>query len=245
MKHLRNKYMIKNYINPTKIEWCQRTWNPIVGCKRNCSYCYAKVMNKRFKLIPDWNEPVLFEERLVGPSLVKKPKTIFVGSMCDLMAPWMPNEWIERIIHVMEENHHHTFMLLTKDPYRYKEFRFPPNVHLGVTLDDSRFKHRLDELREYDNSRVIKFASVEPILSDMSDVDFSGIDTVIIGAETGRGAKKPDPNWVLSVDHPNVFLKDSLFKLEPDLTYLYRSAREVPIYPLIPNFKKTLNSKAS
>ncbi len=89
-------------MNKTKINWpdLDYTWNSVVGCRRNCYYCYARELNNRFKFIKKWNKPQFFEERLEQPGKVKKPSVIFVGSMCDLFGEWVPDEWIDKIIEV-------------------------------------------------------------------------------------------------------------------------------------------------
>jgi protein gp37 len=76
-------------MNKTSIEWCDFTWNPVVGCKHGCPYCYAKKINDRFKFIPEWTAPRLFPDRLSEPSMLKKRSRIFVGSMCDLFGDWI------------------------------------------------------------------------------------------------------------------------------------------------------------
>ena len=83
-----------NNISKT-IGWADKSWNPVVGCKHGCNYCYAKKMNDRFKWIKEWDKPKFFKERLQEPFKVKKPSKIFVGSMCDLFGDWIPEEWIE------------------------------------------------------------------------------------------------------------------------------------------------------
>jgi len=124
-------------MNKTKIDWPWKpllTWNPVVGCRRGCSYCYAKKISDRFKMIPDWTEPQFFPKRLEDPYEVKKSSTIFVGSMCDLFGTWVNPFWINKIINVCRENPHHEFMFLTKNPVRYANWKFPENCRLGATV---------------------------------------------------------------------------------------------------------------
>ena len=160
-------------MNKTKIEWTNYTWNPCVGCKHGCSYCYAKRMNDRFKWIENWNEPKFYPERLKEPYKVKKPSKIFVGSMCDLFGDWIDKDWIDRIILTARENPQHTFQFLTKNPKRYSKFEFPKNCWLGVTIDGTETTlekvMRIEHLATKDN---FKFVSFEPLLGDVSGLIF-------------------------------------------------------------------------
>ena len=67
----------------TKIDWCDCTVNPVIGCKNGCAYCYAEKINKRFGFIPNWKEPQFFPERLKQLDS-KTPKSIFMDSMSDV-----------------------------------------------------------------------------------------------------------------------------------------------------------------
>jgi protein gp37 len=132
-------------MNRTKIDWpgLSYSWNPVVGCKHNCDYCYAKKLNDRFKFIPDWENPQFFPERLNDPYKVKKPSTIFVGSMCDLFERWINPDWVYQVIQVCKDNPQHTFMFLTKNHVGYNGFTFPDNCMLGITMTrgDQRYSY--------------------------------------------------------------------------------------------------------
>jgi len=199
-------------LNKTKIEWCDFTFNPVVGCKHGCSYCYAKRMNDRFKWIPKWNEPKFYPERC-NDKMPDKPSKIFVGSMCDLFGDWINAEWIFMTLRVARENPQHTFQFLTKNPKRYLEFDFPKNCWLGTTIDGTEKagirKSRIDWLTDKHN---YKFVSIEPLLGDVSDVDLSGVNLVIVGAMTGRGAIPPQEEWIKSIAHKNIFWKSNIKK---------------------------------
>lgn len=198
-------------MNKTKIEWTNYTWSPLVGCKHNCWYCYAKRMNDRFKWIEKWTEPRFFLTRLADPVRVRKPSKIFVCSMADLFGDWVPTKFIVSVIQIIKQCPRHTFQFLTKNPKRYSEFIFPENCWLGMTIDKNRFsiENQLEHLKQKEN---YKFISFEPLLGDMSDLDLSGIDLVIVGAMTGPGAVKPKKEWIDSIKHKNIFYKNNIKK---------------------------------
>lgn len=201
-------------MNPVKtsIGWADYTWNPVVGCDFRCKYCYARRMNNRFKWVKNWNKPKFFPERLQEPAKKIKPVIIFVGSMCDLFGPSIKEEWIFKTIEVCHENPQHTFMFLTKNPERYKDFVFPKNCMLGVTITDQRALNRYSDAIRYLAIRFKNelFASIEPIQGPFRADCLHLFDLVIIGAETGRNAPQPAPEWIASIDHPNIYYKKSL-----------------------------------
>ena len=200
-------------MNRTKIDWADYSWNPVVGCKHGCSYCYAKKINDRFKIIPKWEEPQLFEKRLAEPYKLKKSSIIFVGSMCDLFGDWIPDEWINKILKVVEENPKHVFMFLTKNPKRYMFFYFPNNVRLGITLTKNDDLLRFFEFRQCESFYNRKtFASIEPLLGDLSKIDLIGFYLVIVGAMTGKDAVIPQREWIKSIKHKNIFYKENIKK---------------------------------
>ena len=191
-------------LNKTKIEWTDYTWNPVTGCKHGCYYCYAKRISMRFR---GHFEPTIHRERLMQPYKLKKPSKIFVCSMADLFGDWVPREWIETIIGTINLSPQHTFQFLTKNPKRYKEFTYPENVWLGVTVDHPS-SQRIDLLKRV--WAPVRFISFEPILGDMSKLDLSLIDLCIIGRDTSPGAEFPKKEWIDSVKHKNIFLKNNI-----------------------------------
>jgi len=167
----------------TRIEYADRTWNPIVGCKYGCYYCYAEAMNKRFKWIEDWRSPQFFPERLAEPQRWRKPQKVFVGSISDVFGEWVPKSWIDPILQTARDLPRHTFYFLTKNPERYKECEFPSNCWLGTTVEHIDNSWRVDCLTKCGLNNI-KFISFEPLLSDMSGIDLAGIDWIIIGGLT-------------------------------------------------------------
>lgn len=188
-------------MNKTKIEWADYTWNPVVGCKRGCSYCYAKKMNDRFKWIPDFAELKFYPERLDEPSKLKKPTKIFVGSMTDIC--YWDLLHAGSIVNICRENPQHTFMFLSKSHDAYDDYDFPQNCKLGLTVT---FKDPLDRFAVSNfkmfNENTKKFISIEPLLGTIyktSSYIHPVIEKVIVGAMTGQGAIKPKPEWIQSI----------------------------------------------
>lgn len=204
-------------MNRTAIEWTDFTWNPIVGCKNDCPYCYARKIHERFNKIHSFADPRFFEERLNEPYTIKKPSRIFVGSMCDLFAPWISCQWQEKIIDTIDRCKHHTFMFLSKFP-QYYPCTLPDNIWVGTTIESDTAKARIESLV---NNKNRKFISIEPILGYCDTADLSRIDQIIIGTLTGASWEKmayplPLYYWIASVKHHQVFYKDSIRKLFPE-----------------------------
>ena len=200
-------------MNKSTIEFCDYTWNPIVGCAFHCSYCYARRFNNRFNAGSDFNTPVFFPERLGDPAKVKKPGKIFVCSMADIFSPGVKDEWIEQILQVVRENPHHIFQFLSKAPVNFKRFDFPKNVWIGTSISKGQFseQHRLVDLHSC-GCKHTSFVLVEPLLGNMISIDLSSFDFVYVGAQTGPGAIKPDLRWINSIKHPNIIMKKNIKK---------------------------------
>lgn len=197
------------------IGWCDWTWNPITGCKNNCSYCYARKIATRFKgtkAFPKGFEPTFHPERLEEPAKLKKPSKIFVCSMGEMFSNWIPDEWIGRILTTISENPKHIFQILTKFPRRAKVWVLPRNVWLGLTVDTADQIEELNDLLEA--NATVKFISFEPLLEEI-DIDLKGIDWIIIGAQTNP-IKLPKKEWVYKIiaeakgQNIPVFIKDNL-----------------------------------
>ena len=207
-------------MNKTKIDWpgLTHTWNPIVGCKHGCAFendsakgeCYAKRMNDRFKWIDNWEEPQLMAKRLEGPLLERKPAKIFVGSMCDLFGEWVPSHMIQYILDVCSEADWHEYMFLTKNPFRYSDFKFSSNMWIGATVTDNS---NVDFGRFYYLSLIKtegkRFLSIEPFLKPITGCDFHNIDLLIIGGLTGPKPFKPPVDWINELYHDNIHIKEN------------------------------------
>lgn len=193
----------------TKIEWTEATWNPSIGCNKiskGCKNCYAEVMANRLKAMgaPNYENGFEFKilpNRLDTPRNIKKPTKFFVNSMSDLFHEQMPFWFLDAVFKTIEETPHHTYQILTKrekvlSKY-FKSRNVPNNVWLGVTVEDTKMKNRIDYLRDID-ARV-KFLSIEPLLEDIGEVDLTNIHWVIVGGESGAKARPMKPEWAINI----------------------------------------------
>lgn len=212
-------------LNKTKIEWCDRTWNPVTGCLHGCPYCYAKKTAENpfyHKAFPYGFEPHFYPERLKDPAKEKKPQTIFVCSMADLFGEWVPPYWIWDIFRAMDATPWHTYLMLTKNPEKMR--RYAPekgdqprgvreNWWFGTSVTCQVDTIRIKPLREMDGNRFISF---EPLLLDVGPLNLTGIKQVIIGAQTNPSVevtqKRIQPIGKACHDAHNIpmFCKDSM-----------------------------------
>ena len=207
-------------MNKTAIEWTQFTWNPLTGCTRGCTYCYARRMAYRLRGRYGYPQddpfaPTFHPDRLHEPSQRKKPAKIFTCSMGEMFDPNVEWPWVQEIFFEMVANPHHTFQVLTKQVLTASQFIFPDNCWIGVSIDGKYTNNR--HIRLVANVRAAtKFVSFEPLLGPVSSPGLEGIDWIIIGAMTGPRAVPPEKEWVEDIinearaqDIP-VFLKDNL-----------------------------------
>ena len=190
----------------TKIEWTEATWNPSIGCDKissGCKFCYAEVMAKRLKAIgiKDYKNGFKFKilpHRLLEPLKNKKPTKFFVNSMSDLFHEKMPYEFLDEIFKVIESTQHHIYQILTKrDKIMLDYFsgrKVPQNVWLGVTVENSKIKNRIDTLRKINAS--IRFISFEPLIAPVGKVDLTNIHWAIVGGESGVKARPVKQIWI-------------------------------------------------
>lgn len=193
----------------SEIEWTEATWNPVTGCVQvspGCAHCYAKTFAERFRGVrghPYENgfDLQLRPERLTQPLLWKRPRTIFVNSMSDLFHEDVPLDFIEQVFEVMCRASWHTFQVLTKRHERLAEIAphlpWPDNVWMGVSVENARWKVRVDALRSV--PAAVRFLSCEPLLGDLGDINLAGIGWVIVGGESGPHARPMQARWARSV----------------------------------------------
>lgn len=193
----------------SKIEWTEKTWNPITGCTKlsaGCVHCYAETMANRLKAMGSKKytngfKPTLHEEALGEPLAWKKSHTIFVCSMADLFHESVPFEFIDKVMQTISQTPWHRYQILTKRVQRMADYfscvRIPDNVWLGVTVENKEAKPRIDILRRLDAS--VHFLSCEPLLEDLEQLDLENINWIIVGGESGTQARPIDPSWVRSI----------------------------------------------
>ena len=203
----------------SQIEWTQMTWNPVRGCTRvseGCRNCYAERLATRFAgegqayaglsvmtvSGPRWtNQVKLVPEILDQPLRWRKPRVIFVNSMSDLFHPDVPLEFIQRVFSVMARCPQHTFQILTKRSERLRELapdlKWPQNVWMGVSVEDAHVVHRIADLQTV--PAVVRFLSVEPLIGPIDELPLNNIQWVIVGGESGPGARPIEREWVTSI----------------------------------------------
>ena len=193
----------------SKIEWTDKTWNPITGCTKKsagCAHCYAEVMTRRLKAMrlakyKNGFELTLHEDELEQPLKWRGTHNIFVCSMSDIFHESVPFEFIDKIIEVIGKTPKHRYQILTKRAERMAEYfknkPIPANVWLGVTVECRDTKYRIDYLRDLKAS--VKFLSCEPLLEDLEKLNLHEIDWVIVGGESGPKARPMKEEWVLNI----------------------------------------------
>ena len=193
----------------SKIEWTETTWNPVTGCTKisyGCKHCYAERMSKRLQAMGMEKyrrgfEVVVHDSVLQAPLKWKKPSLVFVNSMSDLFHKAVPTEFVQSVFGVMNEASQHTFQVLTKRPGRVKQIdarlNWAPNIWLGTSIESERWQDRLNRLKS--TGARTKFLSLEPLLGPLPDLDLTGIDWVIVGGESGPGARPMDAGWVREI----------------------------------------------
>jgi len=198
----------------SKIEWTDATWNPVRGCTKvspGCKHCYAETFAERFRGVAGHPYELGFDLRLVPEKLLEpfcwpKPRMVFVNSMSDLFHEQIPTDYVGVVARIMAEASWHTYQVLTKRATRLRELlsgeinwvSAQRQIWWGVSVEDRKYGlPRIDELRRA--PCAIRFLSIEPLLEDLGDFDLSGIHWVIVGGESGRGARPIQREWVLRI----------------------------------------------
>ena len=205
-------------MSATKIEWSDETWNPTTGCDRisaGCDNCYALTMAKRLKAMgsakyqndgdPRTSGPgfglTVHQDSLNDPFTWAKPRKVFVNSMSDLFHARVPLDFIRQVFDVMAATPQHTYQVLTKRASRLPRIAdkldWPPNVWMGTSVESADELDRIDGLRGV--PAAVRFLSCEPLIGSLGDVDLTGIGWVIVGGESGPGARPMDPAWARSL----------------------------------------------
>lgn len=188
----------------TKIDWTEKTWNPVTGCTKisaGCKHCYAERMAKRLQLMGQKRYSNGFAVRehpdaLDVPHRWKKPAMIFVNSMGDLLHTNVSDGFIRRVLGVMAKSNH-TYQVLTKRAGRLINFDWPDNAWVGVSVENKNAKWRIESLSEV--RAKTKFVSFEPLLEDLGQLDLYHVDWAIVGCESGPRKRPMSLDWVRNV----------------------------------------------
>ncbi|MDP6624560.1 MAG: phage Gp37/Gp68 family protein [Alphaproteobacteria bacterium] len=195
------------------IEWTNATWNPVTGCTKigpGCDHCYAERFAERFRGVPGHPyEPgfdlTLRPARLDQPARWRRPRMIFVNSMSDLFHKKIPTTYIDKVFKSMEKADQHTYQVLTKRSSRlrgyinsrYAERQLPEHIWLGTSIEDRQRLSRLEHLRQ--TRAPTRFLSLEPLLGPLGHLDLDSIHWVIVGGESGPGARPMEGTWVREI----------------------------------------------
>jgi protein gp37 len=193
----------------SKIEWTDSTWNPSVGCDKvstGCKNCYAEAMSQRLQAMgtsgyEDGFKFKILPERLSIPLKTRKPTKFFVNSMSDLFHEEMPFEFLDKVFEIISATPQHQYQILTKREKVLTSYFIdrlvPQNVWLGVTVENSKTKYRITNLRNI--KARIRFLSIEPLIDDVGLLDLTDIHWVIVGGESGNKARPMNPEWAYNV----------------------------------------------
>ena len=196
------------------IEWTDATWNPVRGCTKispGCKHCYAETFAERFRGVPGHPYQQGFDllvvpDKLFEPLRWSRSRRIFVNSMSDLFQDGVSDDFVRQVFEVMAAADWHIYQMLTKRAERLRTLtsRLPPeivrrdHIWLGVSVEDRKYGlPRIDELREA--PAKVRFLSIEPLLEDLGEIDLRGIHWVIVGGESGPGARPMRKEWVVSI----------------------------------------------
>jgi protein gp37 len=199
----------------SSIEWTEATWNPTTGCDRisaGCDNCYALTLAKRLKAMGSAKYQTDGDPRTSGPGFGvslhpdalniprrwRDPRVVFVNSMSDLFHARVPLTYVRQVFEVMAETPRHTYQVLTKRASRLAKLApkltWPENVWMGVSVEAEDQVGRVDALRHV--PAAVRFVSAEPLLGPLNNLALDGIDWLIVGGESGPGARPVDPEWV-------------------------------------------------
>jgi len=202
----------------SSIEWTEATWNPTTGCDKTspgCDNCYALTLSKRLKAMGQAKYQKDGDPRTSGPGFGltthpdtlavprgwSAPRVIFVNSMSDLFHADVPDDYVRQVFEVIADTPQHTYQVLTKRSQRLARLGprldWPQNLWMGVSVESTRYRFRLEHLRTVD--AAVRFVSAEPLLGPLDELDLDGIHWMIAGGESGARARPMDPTWVTSL----------------------------------------------
>lgn len=205
----------------SKIEWTNKSWNPVTGCSKvseGCRHCYAEVMARRLKAMGQikYNngfKVTTHEDCLSEPLKWTKPQMIFVCSMGDLFHDNVPDSFIDKVMETIVATPQHRYQLLTKRAARMAAYfssrPIPVNAWLGVTVECKSSIPRIDIIRDLDAS--VKFLSCEPLVEDLGTINLRGIDWIIVGGESGMQGRPMEKEWVQNIQRQAMALNIPFF----------------------------------
>lgn len=202
-------FQIGVHMNKTKIEWTDKTWNPITGCTQistGCKNCYAKKMARRLHAMKNPRyinefDITIHEDLFEVPLNIKKPSVVFVCSMSDLFHEDVSFDEITKIFDTMKKANWHIFQVLTKRPERLLEFsknyEIPENVWVGTSVENKDFIYRVEILEQV--QAKIHFLSCEPLLGSLDEMELTNIQWVVVGGESGSNARPVEKKWIIEL----------------------------------------------
>jgi protein gp37 len=188
----------------TTIEWTEQTWNPVTGCTKlsqGCKHCYAERLADRFWGERPFTDVRIHPERLHHPAKIARPTKFFVNSMSDLFHEDVPAAFIREVFDAMAGCPRHVFQVLTKRGERLAQLAptlpWRPNIWMGVSVEDARVASRINDLRTV--PAHIRFLSLEPLIGPLPGLDLRDLHWVIVGGESGPGARPMKREWVRDI----------------------------------------------
>jgi protein gp37 len=181
---------------------------------------------KKGEIYPNGYDPTFYPIRLREPLSQRTPSKIFVVDVGDLFGAWVPKDWIEQVTGIVRMCPHHTFQFLTKNPKRYLEFEFPSNSWVGTTVTSDKDVKRVEIIRNV--QAPVRFLSIEPLLGEVT-CDFSSLQWLILGAETGKNPFIPSEQWISRIIEQAKDLRIPLFMKDNIKDYSRKFVREFPI----------------
>ncbi|MBI4028009.1 MAG: phage Gp37/Gp68 family protein [Verrucomicrobia bacterium] len=242
----------------SSIEWTQATWNPVTGCSKvsaGCKNCYAERLVARLQAMGNARyrngfKVTLHPDLIELPKRWREPRLIFVNSMSDLFHEQVPVEFIQRVFASMNDSPQHTFQILTKRSARLRklagDLEWPVNVWMGVSVEDERVIHRVGDLQAV--PAAVRFLSCEPLIGPLHELSLAGIHWVIVGGESGPGARPMKIEWIRSIFRQCRAAKVPFFfkqwgGVRKDLTGRELNGRtydEMPRHPITPSRREQI-----
>ena len=193
----------------TQIEWTGVTWNPVTGCSKvseGCRHCYAHRLALRLRAMGNRRyangfRVTLHKDLVDAPLRWRSPRLVFVNSMSDLFHHKVPVYFLRQVFETMNKCRRHTFQILTKRSDRLRQLagklEWTKNIWMGVSVENESVYPRIEDLRQV--SAKVRFLSCEPLIGPMEKLPLENIHWVIVGGESGPGARPIKTEWARSI----------------------------------------------